>query len=142
MAEATLFQNFRTKVAGTIRKLKIAEREGSRWSTVESNPSQKDSKVDGSKKKLRLKKRDTSGISQAKENFMSIQKAANHLKEIKDIRDELNILKAILTHQKKVWDELHDVPSEGDGLKGPAYNINEIEEMDMQANRVQNAVGI
>jgi len=73
-------------------------------------------------------------------NLESIRDAANLLKEIKDIRDELNILKAIVTHQKKVWTELHGNEPKVNSLKGAAYIINEIEEMDKQATRIQNAV--
>jgi hypothetical protein len=76
------------------------------------------------------------------ENFGSIKDASILLQEIKDTRDELNILKAVLMHQNKVWNEIHETESETAELKGPAYMINEIEEMDKQAQRVQNAVGI
>ncbi|KAE8449130.1 hypothetical protein EG329_008514 [Mollisiaceae sp. DMI_Dod_QoI] len=77
---------------------------------------------------------------QVKENFHSIKDASALLKEIKDIRDELNMLKAVLTQQKSVWNELHDPQTEKDNLRGPAYAINNIVEMDKQAERVQDAV--
>lgn len=72
--------------------------------------------------------------------FLPIKKAAELLKEIKDIRDELNMLNAVLTQQKSVWNELHDPQADKNNLRGPAYAINNIEEMDKQAERVQDAV--
>ncbi|KAJ8133086.1 hypothetical protein O1611_g544 [Lasiodiplodia mahajangana] len=77
---------------------------------------------------------------QVKNNFLSIQKASELLKQIKDIRDELNMLKSILTQQKGVWNELRDTQSEEHNLRGPAYAINSVDEMDAQAARVQSAV--
>ncbi|KAI0196319.1 hypothetical protein EV127DRAFT_128538 [Xylaria flabelliformis] len=77
---------------------------------------------------------------QVKSNFASIQKASELLKQIKDIRDELNMLKSVLIQQKSVWNELHDLQSGEHNLRGPAYAINSIDEMDAQAARVQSAV--
>lgn len=77
---------------------------------------------------------------QVESNFQSIQKASELLKQIKDIRDELNMLKSVLIQQKSVWNELHDLQSGEHNLRGPAYAINNIDEMDAQAARVQSAV--
>lgn len=82
------------------------------------------------------------GLGQIIKNFRSIGRAADLLKEVKDIRDELNILKMALTHQKKVWNELHDIKLGENGLTGPAYIIHEIEEMDKMAARIQSAVSV
>jgi len=76
-------------------------------------------------------------------NLKSIVHAADLLEEVKDIRDELNILKAIVAHQKKVWAELDENELKDNSSKGAAYFINlEIEEMDKQATRVQSAVNL
>ena len=62
------------------------------------------------------------------------------MKNVKDIRDELNMLKAILSHQMRVWNQLHDTGSKKDHFRGPAYYLNDIKEMDSQAERIQGAV--
>ncbi|KAI0459738.1 hypothetical protein F5B21DRAFT_254741 [Xylaria acuta] len=77
---------------------------------------------------------------QVKSNFVSIRRASELLKQIKDIRDEINMLKSVLTQQKSVWNELHDRQAGEHNLRGPAYAINNIDEMDAQAARVQDAV--
>ncbi|KAI1752545.1 hypothetical protein F4782DRAFT_122758 [Xylaria castorea] len=79
---------------------------------------------------------------QVKSNFASIQKASELLKQIKDIRDELNMLKSVLTQQKSVWNELHDRQAGEHNLRGPAYAINDIDEMDAQAARVQDVLSV
>ncbi|KAI8624006.1 hypothetical protein F5Y19DRAFT_342820 [Xylariaceae sp. FL1651] len=83
---------------------------------------------------------DVQAKQQVKSNIKSIQKASELLNQIKDIRDELNMLKSVLTQQKSVWNELHDRRAGKHNLRGPAYAINNIDEMDTQATRVQDAV--
>ena len=70
----------------------------------------------------------------------SIGKAANVLKTVKDIRDELNMLRAILSHQLTVWKDLHGISSTNGNVRGPTYYLGCINEMDSQAERVQSAV--
>lgn len=73
--------------------------------------------------------------------FKSIAKAATQLLQIKDIRDELNMLKAIVSQQKKVWDELLlKAPKNIDSRDAAEYTIKNIEEMDLVANRIEEAV--
>ena len=79
---------------------------------------------------------------QAKENFESIKEASARLKDIKDIRDELNMLKAVLMQQQSVRNELYGITAEAGELSGAAYAINNIIEMDNHAGRVQEAVRI
>ena len=73
-------------------------------------------------------------------NFESINGAFKLLEEIKDIRDELNILHTVLKHQKQVWDDLSSYDPQGIGFKGPDYIISSLEEMDVMSERIQAAV--
>lgn len=79
--------------------------------------------------------------------FKSILKAAIQLQHIKDIRDELNMLKSIVTQQKKAWDDLLAEESNNvdartsSNTRSPAdYTITNIEEMDKAASRIQESV--
>ena len=73
----------------------------------------------------------------------------NLLVEIKDIRDELNILKSLLEDQRDVWKQafkkLRGPQSETFGggylqCRRPTEVLEDIAEMDKDAERVQNAV--
>jgi hypothetical protein len=59
---------------------------------------------------------------------------------VKDIRDELNILKSLLRHQKTVWDDYFRVSAKNDRRRSPDYALEEIEEMDRSAKRIQDSV--
>lgn len=72
--------------------------------------------------------------------YASISVAAHLLEEVKDIRDELNILKSLLRHQKTVWDDLFKKSGKKDQRKSPDNAIDEIEEMDKSAKRIQDSV--
>lgn len=72
--------------------------------------------------------------------YASISVAAHLLEEVKDIRDELNILKSLLRHQKTVWDDLFKVSAKNDRRRSPDYAMEEIEEMDRSAKRIQDSV--
>ncbi len=63
---------------------------------------------------------------------------AQLLSQIKDIRDELNILKVVATHQRKVQDGLSTETSQDS--QSAAYIINDIEEMDRIATRIHEGV--
>ncbi|SPN96596.1 uncharacterized protein DNG_00118 [Cephalotrichum gorgonifer] len=58
--------------------------------------------------------------------------------DIKDIRDELNILKTIATYQRTVQDELHNEPVQSD--RSASYVVDDIRELDKGATRIQEAV--
>ncbi|QSZ35438.1 hypothetical protein DSL72_008308 [Monilinia vaccinii-corymbosi] len=88
-------------------------------------------------------------------DYKSISTATNLLLEVKDIRDELNILKYLLEQQKRVWERLLEMPadtdeaSEGSDLphrketerwKGPDLTIRDILEMDKLTQRIQESV--
>lgn len=77
---------------------------------------------------------------QETQNWSSISEAANLLDEIKDILDELMILKTLLTQQQHVWKELVGPEPERDSARGPTYTLHEIEEMIKMAERVQKSV--
>ncbi|KAM0817358.1 hypothetical protein AB5N19_03163 [Seiridium cardinale] len=77
---------------------------------------------------------------QKKENWESISEAADLLDEVKDILDELTILKALVTQQHSVWEELVGKPSESDNARGPNYTLRDIKEMINMADRIQDSV--
>ena len=64
-----------------------------------------------------------------KDDWKSISDAADLLDEVKDIRDELTILKAILTQQDNVWSDVHKVPGQARTERRPHYMLTEINEM-------------
>ncbi|KAK9791444.1 putative Heterokaryon incompatibility domain-containing protein [Seiridium cardinale] len=77
---------------------------------------------------------------QKKENWESISEAADLLDEVKDILDELTILKPLVTQQHSVWEELVGKPSESDNARGPNYTLRDIKEMINMADRIQDSV--
>lgn len=92
------------------------------------------------------------------DDYQSISKATRLLEEVKDIRDELNILKFLLKQQNDVWKKLVDgsykkpmskkstdnIPDSRatERWRGPAYILNEIDEMDKMTERIQDSVRI
>lgn len=73
------------------------------------------------------------------QTFTSLGKAADQLLKVKDIRDELNMLKSVVKQQKKAWDEL--ISGNPENIHSPAdYTIEHIEEMEKAAFRIQEAV--
>lgn len=69
----------------------------------------------------------------------AIKTAERLFGEIKDIRDELNILKSIANHQNSVQNKLMGKGSAELDLTA-SYITNDITEMDNLANRIQSAV--
>ncbi|KAF7902234.1 hypothetical protein EAF00_002137 [Botryotinia globosa] len=121
--EKKLFQSFK-------RKMVKKERE----SMQENEESKKDQEVEN------ITRSKEHNRNQETENWISISKAANLLDEIKDILDELTILKTLLTQQQHVWQELVGPEPERDSARGPTYTLHEIEEMIKMAERVQKSV--
>jgi Mg2+ and Co2+ transporter CorA len=78
-------------------------------------------------------------------DYDSISKATRLLEEVKDIRDELSILKFLLKQQNYVWKQLVDESykkPKSEESRGPAHVVNEIDEMDKMAERIQDSVRI
>ncbi|KXH30275.1 hypothetical protein CSIM01_12630 [Colletotrichum simmondsii] len=72
-----------------------------------------------------------------KNNLVAIRKAEDLSSRIKDIRDELNILKAVAQYQRDVQREMQKLPgSQEAGLSAP-HVVNDIKEMDKVADRIQ-----
>lgn len=69
----------------------------------------------------------------------AISKAESLLSEIKDVRDELNILSSIVNYQNTVQRQVHDKPSSESGLSS-RYISNDIVNMEKLATRIQSAV--
>jgi hypothetical protein len=92
--------------------------------------------------------------SDQEKEYKSISEAMNLLIEVKDIRDELNILSYLLTQQKTVWQKLLDLSVNEDGTiisdnisakeaerwRGPGSALKDIAEMDKIAQRIQDSV--
>jgi hypothetical protein len=86
---------------------------------------------------------------QHKSPYYSIHEDIDLLEKIQDIRDELNILKSLLEDQRDVWHQAFTKPlSTKSGILGGGYLqcrrptevLEEIAEMDKEAERVQKAV--
>ncbi|KAF7505376.1 hypothetical protein GJ744_000997 [Endocarpon pusillum] len=90
--------------------------------------------------KQEAKRDDAEDINADEEQtFASLGKAADQLLRVKDIRDELNMLKSVVKQQKKAWDELISV-NPGNILSPTDYTIEHIEEMEKAAFRIQEAI--
>ena len=88
-------------------------------------------------KAIRKKKlKDSWGI----EDWKSISQAAELLEEVKDIRDELNILRTLVTQQKAVWQGLIGTPARVKDERDPTDMISQINEMDNTAKAIQVSV--
>lgn len=84
----------------------------------------------------------------------SYNERAQLVLEVKDIRDEVKIPSYLLTQQKGVWEKLRDISRNIDGSinlndisqkdiemwKGPGFALNDVEEMDKIAQRIQDSV--
>lgn len=101
-----------------------------------------DIEVDKSKRSQQRKFDSAESMTaEERRTFKSISQAANQLLEIKDIRDELNMLKSIVSQQKKVWDELVlGAPKNVNSRNAAEYTIANIQGMDLVASRIQDAV--
>ncbi|KAF2186042.1 hypothetical protein K469DRAFT_687459 [Zopfia rhizophila CBS 207.26] len=89
-------------------------------------------------------------------DYNSISKATRLLEEVKDIRDELNILRFLLEQQNDVWEKLVDGAYKEpmskastytikknkvmDRWRGRAYVVDEIDEMDKMVEGIQASV--
>lgn len=76
------------------------------------------------------------------ENWASISKAADLLDEVKDIRDELTILKAILTQQDHVLADIQKTPLHPKSERRPHYMLTEINEMIEITDTIKSSVSI
>ncbi|TGO50851.1 hypothetical protein BOTNAR_0377g00120 [Botryotinia narcissicola] len=121
--EKKLFQRFK-------RKMDEKERE----SMQDNEESKKDQEVEN------ITQSEEHNRIQETENWNSISEAANLLDEIKDIQDELTILKTLLTQQQRIWQELVGPEPERDSARGPTYTLHEIEEMIKMAETVQKSL--
>lgn len=76
-----------------------------------------------------------------------IDQEAHLLDEIKDIRDEMNMLRALVEAQDNVWKQafIPDNPSDSSSWNNictPRQVLQELEEMKVEAEMIQEAVGI
>ncbi|KAI9746377.1 MAG: hypothetical protein M1818_000090 [Claussenomyces sp. TS43310] len=139
--ESELFFKFVNEIDQKIRKTRQAGQTGK----IDNKASKQDLK-DAEEKDQAPEEKHGSG-------YESISDAAHLLEEVKDIRDELSILKSVLRHQKTVWDILFQPHPGGDDDAGnsdrqwkndqqrsPDWTIEEIEEMDRSATRIQDSV--
>lgn len=76
----------------------------------------------------------------ADRNWASISGAADLLDEVKDILDELTILKTLVTRQLDVWKDLVGDDPGSKNARGPAYTLRSVQEMIEMADRVQKSV--
>jgi len=138
--EAKLFQRFDDKITKKLRKLET--RRPVKNAKARSTQQKLSTPLGGQKQ------------SEQEEDYESISKATKLLVEVKDIRDELNILSYLLNQQKVVWRQLLGLGLNDDGTvnmngispkeierwKGPGLAMKEVEEMDKIAQRIQDSV--
>ncbi|PLB53435.1 hypothetical protein P170DRAFT_130060 [Aspergillus steynii IBT 23096] len=115
---------------GKIKKDEIRQDE------IRQDESKKDESKTGSKPKdghhERQKQSEEvikSDDTETDDDWEPISKAADLLDEVKDIRDELTILKAILTQQDNIWTDVHKSPNNPKSERRPHYMLTEINEM-------------
>ncbi|KAK1711763.1 hypothetical protein BDP67DRAFT_566638 [Colletotrichum lupini] len=75
-----------------------------------------------------------------KNNLVAIRKAEDLSSRIKDIRDELNILKAVAQYQRDVQREMQKLPGSQEAGLSASHVVNDIKEMDKVADRIQTSV--
>ncbi|KAI1174739.1 hypothetical protein F4777DRAFT_552834 [Nemania sp. FL0916] len=73
-------------------------------------------------------------------NWTSISRAADLLDEVKDILDELTILKTLVSQQSDVWNDLVGSDFEYSGARDPIYTLRTIEEMIKMTEKIQDSV--
>ncbi|CZR70264.1 uncharacterized protein PAC_20165 [Phialocephala subalpina] len=124
-----LFGKFRTKIGTKVERLRVPEKKLSK-------------KTDADQRKEQI------------QDYEAIREATDLLHEVKDIRDELNILNYLLTQQQTVWEKLLDLSvNEYGGItwndlsrketkrwKGPGLALKDIIEMDKVAQSIQDSV--
>ncbi|KAM3085736.1 hypothetical protein ACMFMG_002801 [Clarireedia jacksonii] len=131
-SEASLFDSFYRRIKGKLHSLQTdGTRDREAHTSVSSRPQ----------------------TDQEKE-YESIRTATRLLLQVKDIRDELNILNFLLTQQKGVWEKLLGLSVNEDGSvkwneallketekwKGPGFALKDIIEMDKIAQRILDSV--
>lgn len=75
-----------------------------------------------------------------KKNLIAIRKAEDLSSRIKDIRDELNILKAVAQYQRDVQREMQKLRGSQEAGLSASHVVNDIKEMDKVADRIQTSV--
>lgn len=142
--EAELFNKFTKKIREKIKETSNKAQKGNTRPSTK-NTGHGEEEVSGSEEleeEQPVQSSKVTGGKDAMKNLQSIQGASALLKEVKDIRDELNIIKSVVDHQNRVWSELCGIPIDSNELKGPSYILKEIKGMDGQASRIQDAVCI
>jgi hypothetical protein len=94
------------------------------------------------KKKMNEKKSKDRDKSESDDtnNWAAISGAADLLDEVKDIMDELTILRKLVTQQLDVWQELVGNEPGTKSSSGPANTLRGVEEMIEMTDRVQQSV--
>lgn len=75
-------------------------------------------------------------------DWESISGAADVLDEVKDVREELTILRAILAQQQHVWQDLVGHDSQREDARGPTYTLHEVEEMINITDSIQKSASL
>lgn len=75
-------------------------------------------------------------------DWESISGAADVLDEVKDVREELTILRAVLAQQQHVWQDLVGHDSQREDARGPTYTLHEVEEMINITDSIQKSVSL
>ncbi|EXF83077.1 hypothetical protein CFIO01_06249 [Colletotrichum fioriniae PJ7] len=76
-----------------------------------------------------------------KKNLIAIRKAEDLSSRIKDIRDELNILKAVAQYQRDVQREMQKLRGSQEAGLSASHVVNDIKEMDKVTDRIQTSAG-
>lgn len=71
----------------------------------------------------------------------TIKQAEELYGDIKDVRDELNILKSVAQYQETVQMRLRNCQKKTTDLSA-AYIVNNVKELDVVADRIQSAVSL
>jgi hypothetical protein len=79
-------------------------------------------------------------LKSVEEDWEAMKKAATLLDEVKDIRDELVILRFLVTQQERVWEGLMGPDTNSHDARSPNFTAHELDDMIKMTDTVQDSV--
>lgn len=119
--EKDLFQNFKNRI----------------------KQERKTAKKRAQERKFQVPQQDTKAqenLEQDTKDWTAINSAATLLDEVKDIRDELVILRFLVAQQENVWNGLTGATSNSRDARSPSFTADELDEMIKTTDTIQKSV--
>lgn len=87
-----------------------------------------------------LNAKSSANLEKDRKDWEAIKNAAELLDEVKDIRDELVILRFLVTQQEHVWNGLLGPNSDIDEGRSPSFTAHELDAMIQMTDTIQKSV--